>query len=64
MHRNAAAIGPQQASVSVNTRIFTPLMITLQKYEKTAKMKIFGQKIRQFKAIYYFCNLKIKNLKI
>ena len=39
-------------------------MITLQKYEKSAKMKIFSQKIRQFKAIYYFCNLKIKNLKI
>jgi len=35
-------------------------MITLQKYEKSAKMKFFGQKIRQFKAIYYFCTLKVK----
>ena len=36
----------------------------LQKYEKTAKMKFFGQKIHQFKVIYYFCTLKVKNLKI
>ena len=27
----------------------------MQNYEKTAKVKIFGQKIHQFKAIYYFC---------
>jgi hypothetical protein len=59
----AAAIGPQQASVSVDTRIFTPLIITLQKYEKTAKVKIFDNKNRQFKAIYYFCKLKIKKSK-